>query len=35
MRSNGSSEYHQNNKLKIVITFGNFICKGNSYLDVT
>ena len=25
MRSNGSSEYHQNNNLKVVIAFGNFI----------
>ena len=25
MRSNGSSEHHQNNNLKIVIAFGSFI----------
>ena len=27
MRSNGSSEHHQNNNLKVVITFGNIIDK--------
>ena len=25
MRSNGSSEHHQNNNLKVIITFSNFI----------
>jgi phosphomannomutase len=25
MRSNISSEHHQNNNLKVVITFGNFL----------
>jgi integrase/recombinase XerD len=35
MRSNGSSEHHQNNNLKVVIAFGNFICKDNSFLDIT
>ena len=25
MRYNGSSEHHQNNNLKVVIAFGNFI----------
>ena len=34
MRSNGSSEHHQNNNLKVVITFGNFIGKDNSFLDI-
>ena len=35
MRSNGSSEHHQNNNLKVVITFGNYIGKDNSFLDIT
>jgi hypothetical protein len=35
MRSNGSSEHHQNNNLKVVITFGNFIGKDISFLDLT
>ena len=35
MRSNGSSEHHQNNNLKVVIAFGNFIEKVISFLDVT
>jgi integrase/recombinase XerD len=34
MRSNGSSEHHQNNNLKVVITFGNFIENDNSFLDI-
>ena len=34
MRSNGSSEQHQNNNLKVVITFGNFIGKNNSFYDI-
>jgi integrase/recombinase XerD len=34
MRSNGSSEHHQNNNLKVVITFGNFIGNDNSFLDI-
>ena len=25
MRSKGTSEYHQNNNLKVIITFSNFI----------
>ena len=25
MRSNGSSEHHQNNNLKVIITFSNYI----------
>ena len=33
MRSNGSSEHHQNNNLKVVITFSNFIGKENSFYD--
>ena len=37
MRSNGSSEYHQNNNLKVVITFsnflGNFLGKDISFYD--
>jgi hypothetical protein len=31
MRSNSSSENYQNNNLKVVITFGNFIGKDNSF----
>ena len=31
MKSNGSSEHHQNNNLKVVITFGNFIGNDNSF----
>ena len=34
MRNNGSSEHHQNNNLKVVITFGNFIGNDNSFLDI-
>lgn len=34
MRNNGSSEHHQNNNLKVVIAFGNFIGKDNSFLDI-
>ena len=34
MRSNGSSEHHQNNNLKVVITFSNFIGKDNSFYDI-
>ena len=34
MRNNGSSEHHQNNNLKVVITFGNFIGNDNSFLDL-
>jgi hypothetical protein len=29
MRSNGSSEHHQNNNLKVVITFSNFVSATN------
>ena len=32
-KNNGSSEHHQNNNLKVVITFGNFIGKDNSFYD--
>ena len=35
MRNNGSSEHLQNNNLKVVIAFGNFIGKDNSFLDIT
>jgi hypothetical protein len=34
MRNNGSSGHHQNNNLKVVITFGNFIGKDNSLYDI-
>ena len=34
MESNSSSEHHQNNNLKVVITFGNFIGNDNSFLDI-
>ena len=34
MKSNGSSEHHQNNNLKVVIAFGNFIGKDNSFYDI-
>ena len=34
MRSNGSSEHHQNNNLKVVIAYGNFIGNDNSFLDI-
>ena len=34
MRNNGSSEHHQNNNLKVVITFSNFIGNDNSFLDI-
>ena len=35
LRNNGSSEHHQNNNLKVVISFGNFIGKDISLLDIT
>ena len=35
MRTNGASEHHQNNNLKVVIAFGNFIGKDNSFSDIT
>ena len=34
MRSNGSSEHHQNNNLKVIITFSNFIGKDNTFYDI-
>jgi integrase/recombinase XerD len=34
MISNGSSENHQNNNLKVVIAFSNFIGKDISFLDI-
>ena len=34
MRSNGSSEHHLNNNLKVVIVFGNCIGKDNSFFDI-
>ena len=32
--SDGSSEHHQNNNLKVVIAFGNFIGKDNSFFEI-
>ena len=34
MKDNGYTEHHQNNNLKVVIAFGNFIGKDNSFLDI-
>ena len=34
MRHNSSSEHHQNNNLKVVIAFSNYIGKDNSFLDI-
>ena len=34
IRSNGSSEHHQNNNLKVVISFGNFVGKDNSFYHI-
>ena len=34
MGSNGSSEHHQNNNLKVVIAYGNFIGKDYSFYDI-
>ena len=34
MKINGSSEHHQNNNLKVVIAYGNFIGKDNSFYDI-
>ena len=34
MRNNGSSEHHQNNNLKVVISFGNFIGKNKSFFEI-
>ena len=33
MRIHGASEHHQNNNLKVIIAFANFIGKGNSFYD--
>lgn len=33
MRKNGSSDHHQNNNLKVVISFGNFIGNDNSFFE--
>ena len=33
MITNGASEHHQNNNLKVIIAFANFIGKGNSFYD--
>jgi hypothetical protein len=33
MKINGSSEHHQNHNLKVVIVFGNFTSKDNSFYD--
>ena len=35
MRSNSSSEHHQNNNLKVLITFSNLIGKDNSFYDIS
>ncbi len=35
MRNNGSSEHYQNNNLKVVIAFGNFIGKDNFFYNIT
>ena len=34
MRNNGSSDHHQNNNLKVVIIFGNFISKDISFYGI-
>ena len=34
MKSNGSSEHHQNNNLKVVIAYSNFIGKDISFFDI-
>ena len=34
MRKNGSSEHHQNNNLKVVIAYANFLGKDNSFYDI-
>ena len=34
MRNNGSEEHHQNNNLKGLIAFGNFIGKDKSFYDI-
>ena len=34
MRNNGSEEHHQNNNLKLLIAFENFIGKDKSFYDI-
>ncbi len=34
MRSNNSSEHHQNNNLKVEISFSNFIGKDKSFYGI-
>ena len=34
MNKNGSSEHHQNNNLKVVIAFDNFLGKGTSFYEI-
>jgi hypothetical protein len=34
MRKNGSSEHHQNNNLKVMMGFGNFLGAEKSFHDV-
>ena len=34
MTSNGSEEHHQNNNLKLLIAFENFIGKDKSFYDI-
>jgi hypothetical protein len=34
MRKNGSSEHHQNNNLKVMMGFGNFLGAKKSFLDI-
>lgn len=34
MRNNDSSEHHQNNNLKVIIAFGNFLGRDNSFYEI-
>jgi integrase/recombinase XerD len=34
MKSNGASESHQNNNLKVVIVFANFLGTDTTFLDI-
>ncbi len=34
MNKNGSSEHHQNNNLKVVVAFDNFLGKGTSFYEI-
>jgi len=34
MKNNGSSEHHQNNNLKVVIAFANFLGKESSFYEI-